>query len=60
MERKNIKGVLGVIEGKEMTSPARILMALRISITEVLKDQLNGFLSGTGKARGDRVENEFG
>jgi len=35
-------------------------MALRLSITEVLKDQLNGLLPWPGKARGNRVENEFG
>ena len=34
-------------------------MALRRSVIEAFKHQLNGLLPGTGKARGNKVENEF-
>lgn len=35
-------------------------MALRRSVIEAFKHQLNGLLPGTGKAKGNKVENEFG
>ena len=54
---KNIKGVVRVIEGKEIVFIGSFLqgflMTLRTGITYVFKDQLNGILPGSGKANGE-------